>query len=194
LRKKNLAILTIILAISITITPFALAKPWEYPKNNDKFQSFSVTLNGVLPSYENEFKPNEENKNVIVQRWGNNIIEYEIVIDDNWHYLLGDDFEYDQQCVHTAIGFPFINMGGMGYYLGAKSNHLRIEYTFDFTDGDGIEGKLEMLMVDNNGIISIRSLSGTGDLRNVQIMATSSGLGSHGGIVLGWPNIEGATD
>lgn len=189
MEKKSLVIITAILAISIAITPFALAKPWEYPKNNEKFQSFSVTLGGVLPSYENEFKPNEENTNVIVQRWGNNINYYEIVIGGNWHYLLGVDFEYDQQCVHTAIGFPFINMGGIGYYLGAKSNHLRIEYTFDFTDGDGIEGTLEMLMVDNNGMISIRSLSGTGDLRNVQIMATAAGMGSHAGIVIGWPDI-----
>jgi hypothetical protein len=50
-----------------------------------------------------------------------------------------------------------------------------------------------MLFVYNNGILSIRSLRGTGDLQNVQILATAV-LGFHSGIVIGWPNIPGATD
>jgi len=41
-------------------------------------------------------------------------------------------------------------------------------------------------MVYNNGETSIRSLRGTGGLQNVQIMATAV-LGTHEGIVSGWP-------
>jgi len=166
----------------------ALAKPWENPKDNEKFQSFHVTLIGSLEPILNaqtDYKPTEENPNVIVQTWGNNLVYNEIVIGDK-HYFMGVDFEYEQECVHTAIGAPFAYMYGL--YFGSKSNHMIIEYKYDFSAvPEGIDGTLEMLMVDSNGIISIRSLRGTGDLQNVQIMATTPTLGSHDGIVIGWP-------
>ena len=44
MNKKTLAIITALLVLSMTLTPLALAKPWEYPKNNEKFQSFHVEL------------------------------------------------------------------------------------------------------------------------------------------------------
>jgi len=170
---------------STILTPFALAKPWDYPKNNEKFQNFSAVLAGTIPNYVNDFKPNEENPNVIVQSWGNNIVDYEIVIGEK-HYFMGDDFLYDQYCVHTSIGAPFFEM--LGIYVGSKSNHMRIKYEFDFSAVEGgIDGTLEMLSVSNNQESTIRSLRGTGDLQNVQIMATAPTLGTQEGIVSGWP-------
>jgi hypothetical protein len=192
MNKKTLAIITALLVLSMTLTPLALAKPWEYPKNNEKFQSFHVELTGSMVISEKDYKPNEDNPNVIVQSWGNNILSYDILIGGVWHYLMGVDFEYDQECVWTAIGAPFIPL--MGIYVGSKSNIWIIEYEFDFSAvSGGIDGTLKMLFVYNNGGTSIRSLRGTGDLQNVQIMATASVMGFHEGIVIGWPDIPPAT-
>jgi hypothetical protein len=178
-----------LLVLSITLTPFALAKPWEYPKNNDKFESYLVIHeNLAITEFELEYKPNAVNPNMQVVNWGDNEGDYEIVIGGDKHYLRGVDFAYDQDCVWTAIGAPFIGL------FGSKSNIWRIEYRFDFSAFEGgIEGTLEMLFVFNNGIISIRSLRGTGDLQNVQILATAV-LEEHSGVVIGWPDIPGATD
>jgi hypothetical protein len=188
MNKKILVLVVGLLVLSITLTPFALAKPWEYPKNNDKFESYLVIHENLpVTDYEVDFKPNAANPNVIVYSWGDNEGDYEIVIGGDKHYYRGIDFAYDQDCVWTAIGAPFTGL------WGSKSNIWRIEYTFNFSAFEGgIEGTLEMLFVFNNGIISIRSLRGTGHLQNVQILATAV-LGVHSGIVIGWPDIPGAT-
>jgi hypothetical protein len=192
MNKKILVTVVGLLVLSITLTPFALAKPWVYPKNNDKFESYYVIHNNLpITDLEIDYKPNAANPNVYVLSWGDNEGEYEIVIGGEKHYYKGVDFAYDQECTWTAIGDP-VFMGGM--LMGSKSNIWRIEYNFDFSAfAGGIEGTIEMLFVYNNGIISIRSLRGTGDLQNVQILATA-GLGWHSGIVIGWPNISGETD
>jgi hypothetical protein len=101
---------------------------------------------------------------------------------------MGVDFEYSQSCKYTAIGAPFTYIPPFGLTLGSTSNHFVIKYEYDFSAvEDEIDGKLQMLFVTNNGESSIRSLRGTGDLQNVQIMATSPDLGGHVGVVMGWP-------
>ena len=189
MKKKLLVSFVALLVVSMTLTPFALAKPWTHPKNNDKFETYDVIHENLpVTDLEVEYKPNAENPNVIVYTWGDNEGDYEIVIGGDKHYLRGVDFAYDQECKWTAIGAPFIGL------FGSKSNIWRIEYKFDFSAfAGGIDGTLEMLFVYNNDIISIRSLRGTGHLQNVQIMATAV-LGIHSGIVIGWPNIPGETD
>jgi hypothetical protein len=193
MNKKILVLVVGLLVLSITLTPFALAKPWEYPKNNDKFESYYVIHENLpVTDLEVEYKPNEENPNVQVYSWGDNIGYYNITIGDGKHYFRDVDFAYEQDCVWTAIGAPFINIGGVP--MGSKSNIWRIEYKFDFSAGESeIDGTLEMLFLYNNGKISIRSLRGTGDLQNVQILATAV-YGVHSGVVIGWPDIPGATD
>jgi len=192
MNKKILVLVVGLLVLSITLTPFALAKPWEYPKNNDKFESYYVEHENLpVTDLVIDYKPNEENPKVYVLSWGDNEGYYNITIGGDKHYFRGIDFAYDQECTWTAIGDP-VFIGGM--LMGSKSNIWRIEYMFDFTAfPGGIEGTLEMLFVYNNGIISIRSLRGTGNLQNVQIMATAV-LGIHSGVVIGWPDIPGATD
>ena len=183
----------VILAVIILSTPLVSAQVWNNDKNNDKFQSYDIIHENLpVTDLEVDYKPNIENPNVIVYSWGDNIGSYEIVIGGEKHYFRDVDFAYEQECVWTAIGAPFINIGGV--FMGSKSNIWRIAYMFDFSAFEGgIEGTLEMLFVYNNGIISIRSLRGTGHLQNVQILATAV-LGVHSGIVIGWPNILGATD
>lgn len=177
----------VILAVIMLATPLVNAQVWINDKNNDKFESYYV-MHGIGPAadLEVDYKPNEDNPNVIVYSWGDNVGDYyEIVIGGEKHYFRGVDFAYEQECEWTAIGAPFINVYGV--IMGSKSNIWRIEYKFDFSAFEGgIEGTLEMLFVYNNGIISIRSLRGTGDLQNVQILATAV-LYEHTGIVSGWP-------
>ena len=190
MNKKILVITVSLLAVVMLATPLVSAKPWE-EKSNEKFQSFSVILMGgpvnLTPDYEVTFKPNEENPNVAVQTWGNNIVYNEIVIGGVKHYLMGVDFEYSQSCKYTAVGSPAM-IPGYGLYTGSISNHFVINYKYDFSAvSGGIDGTLEMLFLSNNGIVSIRSLRGTGELQNVQVMATASLPLGHEGIVIGWP-------
>jgi hypothetical protein len=182
LDKKALLTAIVILTVIMLATPLVSAQVWNNDKNNDKFQSYSVIHENLpITDLEMDFKPNAANPNVIVYRWGDNEGDYNITIGGDKHYLRGVDFAYDQDCVWTAIGAPFIGL------FGSKSNIWRIEYMFNFSAfAGGIEGTLEMLFVYNNGILSIRSLRGTGDLQNVQILATAV-LGEHMGIVSGWP-------
>ena len=185
MNKKVLVIAVALMAVAMLATPFALAKPWDKPKNNEKFQSYHVTLGGSIVDSVKEYKPNEDNPNVIVQRWGNNIVDYEIIIGEEHHYKLGVDFEYDQKCVWIAVGAPFIPY--LGILMGSESNLWIITYEFDFSAvPGGIDGILKMLFVYKDGETSIRSLWGTRDLRNVHISATAV-LGTHEGTVIGWP-------
>jgi len=188
MNKKILVIVTALLVLSMTLTPFVLAKPWTKEKNNEKFQSFFTTHTpNPLPILlaEKSYRPSADNPNIIIVSWEESMIAYEIMIGEE-SYSLHEDFEYEGNAVWTAIGAPFGTLLGI-LPLGSKSNHWRIEYTYDFSAvPDGIEGTLEMLMVYNNGETSIRSLRGTGGLQNVQIMATAV-LGTHEGIVSGWP-------
>jgi hypothetical protein len=185
LSKKVLFIAPAILAVIMLAVPLANAQVWNNEMNNNKFQSYYVIHTNTAINSEIDYKPNEENPNVMVQRWGDNIGSYEIVIGGENHYFRDVDFAYEQDCVWTAIGAPFINVYGI--YVGSTSNIWRIKYKFDFSAFEGgIDGTLEMLFVYNNGKTTIRSLRGTGDLQNVQILATAV-LGEHTGIVSGWP-------
>lgn len=191
LNKKISLTAIVILAMIILSTPLVSAQVWNNDKNNDKFESYYVIHENLpITDLAIDYKPNLENPNVYVLSWGDNIGSYEIVIGGEKHYYRGVDFAYEQDCMWTAIGDPIV-VGGL--IMGSKSNIWRIEYKFDFSEFEGgIDGTLEMLFVYNNGIISIRSLRGTGDLQNVQILATAV-FGVHSGIVIGWPNIPGAT-
>jgi len=192
LNKKVSLMAIVILAVIILSTPLVSAQVWNNDKNNDKFESYYVEHENLpATDLEIDYKPNEENPNVYVLSWGDNIGDYNITIGGAKHYYRDVDFAYEQDCVWTAIGDPIV-VGG--FLMGSKSNIWRIEYKFDFSAFEGgIEGTLEMLFVSNNDKISIRSLRGTGDLQNVQILATAV-YGVHSGIVIGWPNIPGATD
>jgi hypothetical protein len=181
--------------------PLALAKPWSNLEGNENFQSFSAMFTfdeTYAQNLELIYSPKEDDANIIVAKWEENFLTYSITI-DGWTYNLGTDFIHSGNVKRTAIGAPFIYspFDVSGAPFGSKLTHSRIEYTFDFsTVPGGINGKLQMLTLWNvHGEVfetSISSLSGTGDLKNVQILATS-GLFGHEGIVIGWPDIPPAS-
>ena len=182
MNKRILVIISTVLTLCIVLTPLTLAKPWENPNNNGKYQTFAVSLIGTAiqsaPEYEIIFKPNIVNPNVIVQTWGNNLVSNVIVIGGDKTYEMGIDFEYSQSCKLIIIA----NEPG--------THHFVINYKYDFAAVEGgIDGTLEMLFMSNsnNGVPSIVSLKGTGELQNVHITATAPTMGTHEGLVSGWP-------
>ena len=195
--NRKISVLVIaLLILSMTLIPFALAKPWDYPKNNEKFQSFSATFlfdYTYARNLELEYKPSADDPNIIVASWEENFLDYHITI-DGWTYNLGTDFLHEGCVKRTAIGAPFLLLDPFtGAPFGSKLTHSRMEYIFNFTAvSGGIDGTLEMLSLWNvhgeNFATSIRSIRGTGDLGNIQILATS-GFAGHEGIVIGWPDI-----
>jgi hypothetical protein len=191
MNKKIFGIIVALLTISLIVTPFAFAKPWN-PKNNDKFKDFSVTL---VPNFANiaagianaEYIPSADNPNKVIVTWIEEpMIDYTITVDGTT-YFLGTDFDYTGVAVYTSIGAPF-TPNAIGLPIGTKEQKFRVDYKYDFDAvPGGIEGTLEMLAITANpGGMMIRSLRGTGDLQNVQIFATGVGFG-HVGLVIGWP-------
>jgi hypothetical protein len=187
MNRKIVTITAAFLMLSTMLMPLALALPWD-SKNNEKFQSFSATPVPNIMSIimaEKDYRPSEEDPNIIVASWVDEELDYTITVGEEDYYL-HTDFEYEGYHKWTAVGAPFGTMYGV-LPAGSKSNHWRVEYKYDFSAvADGIDGTLEMLLLYNNGESSIRSLRGTGDLQNVQIMATVV-AGHHEGIVSGWP-------
>ena len=45
MNKKILVSITMLTVLAMLLTPLAIAKPWDFPKNNDKFEEFGVTFN-----------------------------------------------------------------------------------------------------------------------------------------------------
>lgn len=195
--KKIKVAIVVLLSLAIIVPQTAAAKPWDSPKNNDKFQSFradftfSTLLMEILLNPSNwEFTPSAENPNKLVVSFEESMASYSISVGEN-EYTLWDgevgDFTYEGIATYTAYQpdtLPF-----------SDKMHFRVDYVYDFSAvPGGIDGTLELLYIVTNGGTSIRSLSGTGDLQNVQVQATQlvldnppAGVGAHTGVVLGWP-------
>jgi hypothetical protein len=193
LNKKILVSFVALLILSITLTPFALARPWN-EKNNEKFLKYNVVVGFdysvvFAAAADPEYVPSEDKPNKMIISWEEVATsDYTITIDGIGTYVCGTDFEYSGVAVYTCIGET--SLGPMGLPVGDKQNKFRVDYMYDFGDGDGgIDGTLSMLAVTaQDEVMWITSVGGTGDLQNVQVFATSLAPG-HDGIVIGWPNI-----
>ena len=194
LNRKIFMIATVFLVVAILATPLAVAKPWD-EKNNEKFQTFTTSftpnVGNIIAAIGNpEYIPSEDNPNKIIYSWVEEpMVAYAINVGSNT-YTLGTDFEYTGVAVLTQIGAPFTpNPALFDILVGSKQTKFRVDYMYDFGDGDGgLDGSIQMLAITaEDGVMHIRSLRGTGDLQNVQIQATSLGGFTHTGIVSGWP-------
>ena len=187
MNKKILGLIVALLAVALMLTPLAIAKPWT-PKNNIKFETFAVSLVPGGGPRVVEYIPSQANPNKIITSWVEEPMTAYTITVGGVPYSLGVDFEYVGVAVYTAIGKEFAP-NAFGLLAGDKVNHFRVDYMYTFIDGpSGIDGTLEMLAItSSSGGMAIRSLRGTGDLQNVQIMATAAGL-THIGIVSGWPD------
>ena len=207
LNRKIMIILASLLLISIMLTPLAVAKPWEYPKNNDKFEMFGVTIgftfeNLIAANYAATAGLDEANKVVVIYE-EQPTAAYEIRIGEGASmrtYNIGEDFTYSGVGTVTTwnpilpYAFDPTNIPGTLFVPGDRQ-HFRVDYTYDFGEGDGgLDGTITMLaLLTGNSVIfggevvmKITSLQGTGDFQNVNIQAAGVS-GGHGGVVIGWP-------
>ena len=197
MKKKILVTFVALLIVSMTLTPFALARPWG-EKNNEKFLDYDVVIGfdftNALEAIANpEYVPSADKPNKLIITWVEQATTaYTITIEGIGTYTCGTDFEYSGVAVYTTIG-EIIGTGSLGLPLGSKQAKFRVDYMYDFGEDDGnpdtIDGTLQMLAVTaEDGVMWITSQSGTGDLRNVKVIATAGGAG-HDGIVIGWPDM-----
>ena len=198
MNKKILLAFTSFLIVAMMLTPLALARPWN-PKNNEKFLDYDVVVgfdySVVLEAVANpEFVPSEDKPNKMIISWEEvATTDYTITVEGVGTYTCGTDFEYSGVAVYTCIGPPY-TPGPLGMPQGSHQNKFRVDYMYDFGDGDGgIDGTLSMLAVTaQDEVMWITSVGGTGDLQNVQVFATALAPG-HDGIVIGWPDIPPVT-
>lgn len=207
--RKILLSATIFLLVAILATPvIASAKPWEYPKNNDKFEQYGVTIsfifeNLVTETYAATAGLDEANKVVIVFE-EQPIAGYEIRIGEEGAgqrvYAIGEDFVYSGVGTLTVwnpiLPYAFDPANALQtLFLTGEKYHFRVDYTYDFSAiPGGLEGTITMMALvsgNSESVLAdkpmlITSLQGTGDFANVNIKATGSGTG-HEGIVSGWP-------
>ena len=199
-RKILLAVLTLV--VVLLATPFVSAKPWEYPKNNDKFETFYVegTFSILLFDAANrEYLPSFDNAKLIVITFEESMLTYEITVDGTPYTLAGGDFTYSGSAKFMYFD-PIFSDPDTKQIVAAYSKAVCfVDYMYDFgDDGNGPDGTISMRYVVNNGANNINSLAGTGDFKNVQIKATAwteldfvsippKVLIFHEGIVSGWP-------
>jgi hypothetical protein len=181
-------------------TPLVSAVP-QKEKKNDKFQTFSTE--GTFSFFDmingdHKFIPSFDNVKIFVTTYEENMITYTITVGSKT-YSLGTDFAYTGHAVIIEYG-PVFGDPDKTILLGSRLEKVVVDYMFDFSAyPGGIEGTLKMHSAFINGTGYTRSLSGTGDLKNVKVKET--GLpGSfdpttfietvrHAGLVHGWPLI-----
>ena len=195
---KKTTIVVLALAIIILATPLASAVPLK-EKNNDKFQAFSTIATfsiTVKASADREYIPSFDNVNKFIVSYQENMLTYTITVGSNIYYL-GTDFAHTGYAVETFFDPVFANPEKTRL-VSWRAIEIVVDYTFDFSAyPGGIEGTLNMRGVFTQGIGFINSLSGTGDLQNVQVKEI--GLGEsfdpvykimtveHAGLVNDWP-------
>lgn len=204
MNKKILVMVVALLVCSMMLTPFALAKPWNSPKKNAKFQTFDVTATFIIFDAidgDHQYIPSSEKVNKLIISWDESFFTHELSVGENT-YKLFDDFLYTGTATWIFYDPVFDEADEDKLFpTGWSDVHSKIDYMYNFsTVQNGIEGTLQMRYVHNKGTSNINSLAGTGDLQNVQIKATAWNNYTapifnvfHEGIVSGWPDIPPAS-
>jgi hypothetical protein len=197
--KKIILSLTILVIIIAMCTPFVQANASTEEKNNEKFKTFSVIATEPFKQTmlgEHEYIPSIDNINRLVITIPETLTTCTITVNGQT-YTLGKDFAYSGILTYTFNKPLFENpKTGLLYPSSANAAHSIVDYTYDFSAySGGIEGTLNMKAEFTAGGRFINSISGTGDLQNVQVKAiaippiVASGVVNieHQGIVIGWP-------
>ena len=202
MKKKILGIfVSLLVVVMLVATPLVSAVPLGEP-NNDKFQTWHdvgtySAIGGNAPVL--TYIPSPEKVNKLVLDLDETMLTYEITVGSNTYYL-GTDFAYTGHVKFTFYKPVWTGPGLLPTQY--KSDLLQVTYMFDFSAYlGGIEGVLNMRAVFTKGSDRIRSLSGTGDLQNVQAQLLNLPVApsfpivtiEHGGMVSGWPDIQPLT-
>jgi hypothetical protein len=192
------SVIVLVLAIIMLATPLVSAVPLK-EKNNDKFQTFGTQGTFSLFDIVNgdhQFIPSFDKVNKMVTRYEENMLTYTITVGSKTYYL-GSDFAYTGNTVEVLFD-PIFGDPGKTIVLGSRYEEIFVDYMFDFSAyPGGIEGTLNMHAAYTNGNGFTRSLSGTGDLQNVEVKEiglegsfdpnTFMETVNHAGLVHGWP-------
>ena len=207
MNKKLLGFALAFVFLAMLAAPMVSAKPWNYPKNNPKFEEFGVTFQlnwGEFIAAEYAATAGLEDANKLVITNEETMLSYQIRIGEDGPgqriYNLGEDFTYTGKMTYTVFDpiLPYAfnpdDLVGTLFVTGRMA-HLRIDYMYDFSAvPGGLEGTIKLVaLVTGNTLMLIgdkptyiTSLQCTGDFQNVNIKATVAGLG-HTGVVSGWP-------
>lgn len=197
MNKKILVFAALFLMLPVITASFAQAATWM-EKNNEKFQSFeskgTFNAGSAIGSADRTYVPSFDYVNKMISSWSENFISYEIKVGDKI-YNLAADFEVSGYSEHIYWNPVFSSGDTMKIFpVASSASHTEARYTFDFLPASGIEGSFTIQTVVNEGSHRTTSISGTGDLRNVQIQATVSQIQArplltilNDGLVIGWP-------
>jgi hypothetical protein len=207
---KIIVVFVALMVMAMLAPSIVAAKPWDYPKNNPKFEQYGVTINFnfanlIAATYAATAGLEEANKVVVVYE-EQAMPGYQIRIGEDGPgqrvYNVEEDFAYNSIATITTwnpilpYAFDPANPMMTLFLMGTKT-HWRVDYTYDFSAvPGGLDGTLTMLaMVTGNSesvfdpdikTMFITSIEGTGDFSDVQIQAKGAGTG-HAGVVIGWP-------
>lgn len=201
----------VFMLIAVLATPLVSAKPWEYPKNNDKFEQFGVTYNFDWSNYMVAAAGLEWAKKVVITFEEQPTSLYQVRIGEDgpgqrvynqWDPISETgDFQYSGVATLTVwdpvLPWVFDPTDVIGtFFVQGSKQHFRVDYTYDFSAvPGGLEGTLTLAaIVSGNSLVlggdkamHIFSTTGTGDFRNVNVQATAGPDATHMGIVAGWP-------
>ncbi|HII85118.1 TPA: hypothetical protein HA273_00710 [Candidatus Bathyarchaeota archaeon] len=195
--KRKFLLMVLALAVAMLATPLVSAVPLGEGKN-DKFQAWHDVgtysrAGGNMPVV--TFVPSPDKINKMVIDLDETMLTYEITVGSNTYYM-GTDFAYEGHVKYKI--FEPVWTGPTTLPSESRATIIQVTYMFDFSAyPGGIEGVLNMRAVFTEGSDRIRSLSGTGDLRNVEVQLLNIPTVptppiitvEHGGMVSGWPNI-----
>jgi hypothetical protein len=211
LNRKILGLCIVFMLIAVLATPIVSAKPWEYPKNNDKFEQFGVTYNFDWSNYMAAAAGLEWAKKVVITFEEQPTSLYQVRIGEDgpgqrvynqWDPISETgDFQYSGVATLTVwdpvLPWVFDPTDVIGtFFVQGSKQHFRVDYTYDFSAvPGGLEGTLTFVaIVSGNSLVlggdkamHIFSTIGRGDFINVNVQATAGPDATHMGIVSGWP-------
>ncbi len=195
--RKAVTLSVLLITLALLVLPLAYASPVK-EKNNDKFETFTLTATfpfSEIVYADHQYIPSKDNVNMLIISYEETFSSMQIQVDSKT-YVMGTDFAYTGQAkyVFHDVTAWLVIPNVLPAYLWPTTYHgnmLTAYYTYDFSAfPGGIEGTLNMIAVNGH----VNSLSGTGDLQNVQIkgeILPSTGFPAitihHTGIVSGWP-------
>ncbi len=197
MNKKILAFISVLLLASMAVPALVQATPLK-EKNNDKFLTWSdsatFSLFNILGG-DHQYVPSVEETNKLVINYDESFITYTITIGSHT-YNLGTDFTYTGHVEYTYFDPVFEGPAGLLFPSSYSASQVKVDYTLDFSAiAGGVDGTVNMRAVFGPGNSGITSLSGTGDLQNVQVKLANGESGvsgyvvsiAHAGLVSGWP-------
>jgi hypothetical protein len=174
--------------------------------HHDRWQKFDVagsfSFLDILQA-DHKYWPSTDNVRKLVMNWDENMITYDITV-GGITYSLGQDFTYSGHAEFIFYDPVFENpqLGNL-YPTGFSAEKIRIFYKYDFSVvPGGLEGAIHLAATLENDVLTIRSLWGTRDFRDIRLRATSTDTFDeatltvnllHDGWVSGWPCVISAS-